>query len=85
MVQGAALAAHIRDMPDLNLTDDERAALTKLVRDTIDGDHYPLSPRIRRLKALLAKLDPAPAAGAEPYPPAKVWVNSSIGQRKRRR
>ena len=45
---------------NLNLTDDERAALTKLVRDNIAADPYPLSPRVQRLKALLAKLDPAP-------------------------
>ena len=69
----------------LNLTDDERATLTKLVRDTIAADHYPLSPRIQRLKALLAKLDPARSAMAKPYLPAKAWVNSTIGQRKRRR
>ena len=70
---------------NLNLTDEERAVLTKLVRDNIAADNYPLSPRIGRLKALLAKLDPVPAVVAEPYPPAKAWVNSSIGQRKRRR
>ena len=73
-------------MADLNLTDDERATLTKLVRNMIVADPYPLSPRIRRLKALLAKLDPnaATQAAAEPLPPPKAWVNSSIGQRKRR-
>jgi hypothetical protein len=71
----------------LNLTADERATLTKLVRDNIAVDPYPLSPRIGRLKALLAKLDPSAAtqAVAAPLPPPKAWVNSSIGQRKRRR
>ncbi len=74
-------------MMQLNLTADERAALTKLVRDNIAADPYPLSPRIGRLKALLAKLDPnaVAQAAAEPLPPPKAWVNSSIGQRKRRR
>ena len=73
---------------NLNLTADERAALAKLVRDTIAiaADPYPLSPRIRRLKALLAKLDPCGLAtpAAEPLPPPKAWTNSTIGQRKRR-
>ena len=59
-------------MPHLNLTDEERATLTKLVRDTIAADNYPLSPRIRRLKALLAKLDPTPTAAADPYPLIKL-------------
>ena len=72
-------------MPNPNLTDDERAALTKLLRDTIAADPYPLSPRIQRLKGLLAKLDPAPAAATQLYPPAKGWVNSTIGRAKRRR
>jgi hypothetical protein len=45
-----------------NLTDSDRADLARFL-----VDRYPLSPRVRRLKALLAKIDPAPAAarGAE--------------------
>ena len=72
-------------MAELNLTPDERAALTKLVRDTIGADPYPLSPRIRRLKSLLAKLDSSPAPASEPPTPVKAWVNSTIGQWKRKR
>jgi len=56
-------------MAELNLTADERAALTKLVRDNIAADPYPLSPRIGRLKSLLAKLDPSPAPTSKPHPP----------------
>ena len=63
-------ACYINDMPDKNLT---------------DADRFPLSPRVQRWKALLAKLGPEPPAAAEPYSPPKAWVNSSIGQRKRRR
>jgi hypothetical protein len=59
-------------MAELNLTDDERAALTKLVRDTIAADPYPLSRRIGRLKSLLATLDPSPAPASEPHPPVKA-------------
>jgi hypothetical protein len=32
---------------------------------------YPLSPRVRRLKELLAKIDPAPAPAVSPYPAPK--------------
>jgi hypothetical protein len=42
----------------LDLTDDETAALTRLLRRTINDDPYPLSPRLAPLKAILAKLDP---------------------------
>jgi hypothetical protein len=71
-------------MRDENLAPGEREAVLKLLRDTIAADRFPLSPRIRTLKSALAKLDPEPSPAAEPYPPAKAWVNSSIGQRKRR-
>ena len=55
-------------MAELNLTPDKRAALTKLVRDTIAADPYP-SPRIRRLKSLLAKHRPEPRPGIGAAPP----------------
>ena len=47
-------------MLDENLTPDERGELLKLLRDTIAADRYPLSRRIRNLKAALPKLDPQP-------------------------
>jgi hypothetical protein len=68
----------------VDLTADQKAALAGLLREAIACDRFPLSPRVRELKAILAKLDP-PAPAAEPYPPTKAWVNSSIGRRKRRR
>jgi hypothetical protein len=53
-----------------NLTDQDRADLARFIRQTIDADRYPLSPRVRRLKELLAKIDPAPALAVTPYPAA---------------
>jgi hypothetical protein len=47
-----------------NLTDNYIAVSMRLVRDTIAADPYPLSPRIKRLKAILANAD-APAAPVE--------------------
>ena len=38
---------------ELDLTDDETAALARLLKSTIDADRYPLSPRIQTLKAIL--------------------------------
>jgi hypothetical protein len=51
----------------LDLSGDEAAVLTRLLRDTIDGDRYPLSPRIRTLQGILDKIEPPPAR--EPLPP----------------
>jgi hypothetical protein len=42
----------------LDLTDEERDALAKYLRAGIDADRFPLSPRLRPIKAVLAKLDP---------------------------
>jgi hypothetical protein len=42
-------------MPHLDLSDEEAAALIALLNRTVDSDRYPLSPRIRSLKAILAR------------------------------
>jgi hypothetical protein len=52
----------------LDLTDDERAALVRLIRRALDDDRYPLSPRLDPLKSILAKLD-EPAAPPPDLPP----------------
>jgi hypothetical protein len=67
------------------LSDADCAELAGLLRKLIDADRFPLSPRVRRWKELLSKLDPAKTPVVEPYPPPRPLVNSSIGQRKRRR
>jgi hypothetical protein len=56
---------------NLDLTDQETTALTKLLSETIDRDRYPLSPRIQTLKAILGKLRPEPARA--PLPPVKHY------------
>jgi hypothetical protein len=55
----------------LDLTDEEKLALAAELRRTINEDRYPLSPRIRTLKAILAKLKPASAVTTEPRPTSK--------------
>jgi hypothetical protein len=56
----------------LDLTDEETEVLARLLRRTINGDPYPLSPRVRTLKAILAKIQPEPAHA--PLPPPKVYA-----------
>jgi hypothetical protein len=51
----------------LDLTDEEAAAFLSLLNQVIADDRYPLSPRIRVLRAIRAKL---PGAPPEP-PPAR--------------
>src|SRR4051794_8744279 len=72
-----------------NLTDEERAELLRELRGVIAADPYPLSPRIRRLKATMAKLDPdsvpAPRPAPKPVAPRKPYVPSMLAQRKKAR
>jgi hypothetical protein len=51
----------------LDLTDEETFALLNLLMETIEADRYPLSPRIRLLRQILAKFGPmAPAPRRRP-------------------
>jgi len=44
----------------LDLTDERSEALARLLSTAIDADRYPLSPRIRTLKEVFAKIRPEP-------------------------
>ena len=67
----------------LDLTDEETDALARLLSKTIDDDRYPLSPRIRMLRGILAKIRPEPVR--EPLPPPKVYAPPRVGAKRRRR
>jgi hypothetical protein len=56
----------------LDLSDEEAAALTQELHDIVENDRYPFSPRIRTLRAILAKLRPEPVR--KPLPPPKVYA-----------
>jgi hypothetical protein len=66
-----------------DLPDDDKAILADLLRETIERDRFPLSPRVRRLKAILDKLDP-PAPRAEPLPPPKPPGERSMALTRKR-
>jgi hypothetical protein len=56
----------------LDLSDDEATALTQELHEIVEHDRYPVSPCIRTLRAILAKLKPEPAA--KPLPSPKVYA-----------
>ena len=66
----------------LDLTDDELAALTRLLKRTLDTDRFPLSPRLDPLKAILAKIEPPKPL--EPRPSPKVYAPPRASTRQRR-
>jgi hypothetical protein len=54
---------------DLELDDDQTTALIRELHEIVENDHYPLSPRICTLRAILSKLRPEPVR--ELLPPLK--------------
>ena len=68
----------------LDLTDEETAALLKELDGLIDSDRYFLSPRIKRLKAIRAKVRPEPVREPLP-PPQKRYEPPRATARQRRR
>ena len=71
-------------MPLPDLPDDERAELMRLVRDAIATERYFLSPRMKRLKSLLALLDPSAVPSVTPYPAPRPSGEPSLLYRKLR-
>jgi len=54
---------------NLELSEEEEAALTNLLKRAIADDHFPLSPRVQTLQGILDRLEPRqarPAASPEP-------------------
>ena len=67
----------------LDLTDDEAAALAQELHAIVEKDRYPLSPCMRTLKNILAKLRSEPLR--EPLPPPKVYAPPRAGAARGRR
>jgi hypothetical protein len=68
----------------LDLDDIDKAALVELLRQVIASDPYPLSPRIRKLRMILDRLNPP---RPEPFPAPKPPREPSavLAKKKRRR
>jgi hypothetical protein len=69
-------------IPGMNLDLSDADAHAKLLTRAIDGHHYPISPRVQTLRALLNKLRSEPVR--EPMPPLKHY-GPPRGSRYRRR
>lgn len=74
-------------MPTIDLTDDELAAVAASIRRALDEDKFPHAPRLKPLRAALAKLDPgsAPKPRPGPKPPLPEAPSRSRGGRRIRR
>jgi hypothetical protein len=68
---------------ELKLTDEQTGALIGELSQIIDGDRYPLSPRIVALKEILGMLRPEPLARHH-YRPRRHYEPPSKGRYRRR-
>jgi hypothetical protein len=68
---------------NLELSDEETAALTQELYEIVENDRHPFSHRIRSLRGILAKLRPEPAH--EPLLPPKVYAPPRSAAARRRR
>jgi hypothetical protein len=72
-------------MMKLNLTDEDYSDLAKLVREAIHAERIRIGPRIKKLRGLLARLDPTSAERAiTPYPPPRPSAEPSLLYQKLR-
>src|SRR5947207_15213559 len=75
----AAPRCHIQVNALARFYREECAEVIQAIRAAIDGDRYVMSPRVRRLKSALAKLDPASAERAlrrsrhRSHPGRRAW------------
>ena len=68
-----------------HLADQDRADLARILRGMIETDRFPLPPKVKRWKELLAKLDPTPERVVTPYPPPTPSAQPSHLLAKKRR
>jgi hypothetical protein len=67
---------------NIDLTDEQAAALLRELDAIIASDRYFLSPRITTLKAIRSKIRPEPVR--EPSPPQRHYEPPRVGARRRR-
>jgi hypothetical protein len=69
---------------NLELTDGETAALLRELDGLIDGDRYFLSPRIKTLRAIRAKIRPERVREPLPPPPKRYEPPRATARQRRR-
>jgi hypothetical protein len=68
---------------NLDLTDEETAALLRELDGLIDGDRYFMSQRIKTLKAIRSKIRPGPVREPLPPPPKQYAPPQATAKQRR--
>jgi hypothetical protein len=69
---------------NLDLTDEETETLLRELDGLIDGNRYFLSPRIKTLRAIRAKIRPEPVREPLPPPPKQYAPPRATAKQRRR-
>ncbi len=69
---------------NLDLTDEETAALMGELDGLIDGDRYFMSPRVKTLRAIRAKMRLEPVREPLPPPPKQYAPPRATAKQRRR-
>jgi len=69
---------------NLDLTDEETAALLGELDGLIDGDRYFMSPRVKTLRAIRAKMSLEPVREPLPPPPKQYAPPRATAKQRRR-
>jgi hypothetical protein len=71
------------DTDIIHLTGDEKDTLVAALKRAIDGDRYPLSPRVMALKSILGRLGP-PKPAPPPLRPVQYFAPPRAAAKQRR-
>jgi hypothetical protein len=83
MVVNSRQRGYIRAMAQVELSPSEAECLIAHARIKFADERYPLSPALRPIRELLARLDPKPARKL--LPEQKPYVPSTVMQKARKR
>jgi hypothetical protein len=74
-------------LPQRRVSNVRNVPLARLLTRNIEDDRYPLSPRIRIEKGILAKLDLSPVVTTKPFPATRPTdrPRAAVLAKKRRR
>ena len=84
MLSGAQTKSVLRLPQREQTSPEDYAGITALLHDTINADRFPMSPRIKRMRVILHKLDP-PEPTPLRHPSLKPYAPSMFLARKKAR
>jgi hypothetical protein len=77
-------ASHIVGMAEPELSDEETRTLIDYARRKFAEERWPVSPKLRAVRAIMEKLDPKPEPTPMPEPTKRVEPSWRMARKRRR-